>query len=117
MSAPWYSWFPGDYLRDTQALSWEEDLALRKLLDNYYSNGAPIQHDRRHRMTGAVTPKQKAAVDLVLAQFFKRDGDRWRNARADRELERRGQFRTWGQEGGRRSGEMRKCGNPPSTLP
>lgn len=34
-----YSWFPGDYLRDTGHLSMIEDAAYRRLLDAYYMAG------------------------------------------------------------------------------
>ena len=35
---PWYRWYPGDYLADTYALSWDADLLYRRILDALWTH-------------------------------------------------------------------------------
>jgi len=83
-----YSFFPGDYLRDTLHLGWLEDLAYRRLLDLYYSRGKPITNDRSYIMRAlrASEPEQQTAVDNILSEFFELCADGWHNRKADEEI-------------------------------
>ena len=58
----------GDYSAATKHLSWDEDLAFRRLLDAYYTREEPIPLDRRqaYRLVMAQTDAQREAVDIVL---------------------------------------------------
>lgn len=76
----------GDYDGATTHLTWDEDLAYRRLLGVYYRSEEAIPASQAHRLVRATTGKQKAAVDVVLMEFFERDGEVWRNKRADREI-------------------------------
>ena len=44
-STPYFKWFPGDYLNDTQTLSDEADLLYRRLLDSLWMNGGYLPRD------------------------------------------------------------------------
>ena len=74
--AHFYSWFPGDYMRDTAHLSMVEDAAYRRLLDAYYmAEKVSANADVLLRVCRAVTDEEKAAVVKVAAEFFEvRDG-------------------------------------------
>jgi uncharacterized protein YdaU (DUF1376 family) len=69
-----YRRFPGDYQRDTQQLTFEEHGAYTLLLDIAYTTEKPLPNDRRliYRMTRALSPSDKAAIDLVIRDFFKK---------------------------------------------
>jgi uncharacterized protein YdaU (DUF1376 family) len=84
-----YPFHIGDYASATRHLSWDEDMAYRRLLDAYYKKEEPIPLDRRqaYRLVCASTPEQREAVDVVLAEFFEETAEGWRNSRCDAELE------------------------------
>lgn len=83
-----YSFHIGDYMTKTRHLSWEEDIAYRRLIDVYYGAEKPLPADKRavYRLIVAVSPKQKQAVDAVLAEFFELQSDGYHNDRCDAEL-------------------------------
>jgi uncharacterized protein YdaU (DUF1376 family) len=78
----------GDYAKDTNHLSWDEDMAYTRLLRAYYAREAPIPASEAYRLARASSKAQKAAVDAVLNEFFKREHDGWHNKRADEEIVR-----------------------------
>lgn len=66
--AHFYSWFPGDYMRDTAHLSMVEDAAYRRLLDAYYmAEKVSANADVLLRVCRAVTDEEKAAVVKVAS--------------------------------------------------
>jgi uncharacterized protein YdaU (DUF1376 family) len=83
-----YSFHIGDYMTKTRHLSWEEDIAYRRLIDVYYGAEKSLPADKRavYRLIVAVSPKQKQAVDAVLAEFFELQPDGYHNERCDAEL-------------------------------
>jgi uncharacterized protein YdaU (DUF1376 family) len=85
----YYAFHIGDYAGATRHLSWDEDIAYRRMLDAYYTREAPLPADRRalYRLVGAGDKRQREAVDAVLAEFFTQDADGgWRNRRCDEEI-------------------------------
>jgi uncharacterized protein YdaU (DUF1376 family) len=76
----------GDYDGATSHLSWDEDMAYSRLMRVYYRRELPIPDAERYRLTRASTRVQRQAIDLVLGEFFTRDGDLWRNKRCDEEI-------------------------------
>ena len=76
----------GDYLKDTAHLSLLEHGVYGRLLDVYYTREAPIPASDVARLVGARSREERAALDVVLQEFFTRDGDAWRHARCDREI-------------------------------
>lgn len=83
-----YSFHIGDYAGATRHLSWDEDMAYRRMLDAYYSREQPLPLDRRqiYRLVSASEKRQRDAVDAVLTEFFREAPDGWRNTRADEEI-------------------------------
>jgi uncharacterized protein YdaU (DUF1376 family) len=80
----------GDYIRDTVGLTMLEDGAYGRLLDQYYAREAPLPIDKPtlYRIARATSKQERAAVDSVLAQFFSKSADGWRQKRADAEITR-----------------------------
>lgn len=97
MSAKWIPLYPGDYLRDTSALTMQQHGAYLQVLLHYYVSG-PISKDAAayagagapvsalHRACSAFTENEREDVQFVLGKFFYLDGDFWRHKRADVEL-------------------------------
>jgi uncharacterized protein YdaU (DUF1376 family) len=83
-----YAFYIGDYAGATRHLSWDEDMAYRRMLDAYYSREAPLPLDRKqlYRLVGAADKRHRDAVDAVLVEFFDEGKDGWRNARAEEEI-------------------------------
>lgn len=84
----YYPFHIGDYASATRHLTWDEDMAYRRLIDAYYTREAPIPTDLRqaHRLVMATTPEQREAVNTVLAEFFTETPDGWINSRCDAEI-------------------------------
>jgi len=84
----YYPFHIGDYVSATRHLSWEEDAAFRRLLDTYYVTERPIPADHRAacRLVMAQTDSQRAAVLVVLDEFFVLTDEGWINKRADDEI-------------------------------
>ena len=83
-----YGFNIGDYASKTRHLTWDEDLAYRRLLDVYYGTEKPLPADKRaiYRLTVAQSSKQRQAVDAVLEEFFDLRSDGYHNERCDTEL-------------------------------
>jgi uncharacterized protein YdaU (DUF1376 family) len=83
-----YGFHIGDYASKTRHLSWEEDLAYRRLLDVYYGAEKPLPVEKKaiYRLVVAMTTKHRQAVDTVLSEFFVLLSDGWHNLRCDDEL-------------------------------
>lgn len=85
------NYFPfhiGDYAAATKHLTWDEDMAYRRLLDWYYTNEKPLPLDKTkvRRLVMANTPERIAAVDVVLDEFFIETPDGWTQKRIEDEL-------------------------------
>lgn len=76
----------GDYAKDTGHLSPLEHGVFTLLLDWYYASEQPIPADKVYRVAKATTKQERQAADAVLTDFFTRDGDVWKNKRADAEI-------------------------------
>jgi uncharacterized protein YdaU (DUF1376 family) len=103
----------GDYASHTRNLSLMEDLAYRRLLDEYYLHEKPL-------LTGVETVARQIGmreyvteVHFVLECFFRLTDEGWVNARADAEIAK---YRAYG-EAGKRGAQKRWGGdstpNPP----
>jgi uncharacterized protein YdaU (DUF1376 family) len=83
-----YPFHIGDYKSHTSHLTWDEDMAYRRLLDVYYTAEEPLADDLRKifRLVCAATEAQRTAVETVLHEFFVLTDGGWINTRADAEL-------------------------------
>lgn len=77
----------GDYDGATAHLTWIEDMAYTRLIRSYYRRekgfADEIEACRLVRATGRA---EKAAVKIVLSEFFKPESDGWHNKRCDEEI-------------------------------
>jgi len=94
MSDPYYNFYPGDYLRDTQDLSLTEHGAYRIMLDHYYcEDELPSDKERLYRLCRAFSENERKAVDVVSVKFFIENGDgKLLNKRAETEIKKRKEF-------------------------
>lgn len=83
-----YPFHIGDYASATRHLTWDEDLAYRRLLDCYYTREQPIPISKTlaYRLVLASTETQKAAVDTVLSEFFIETDDGFVHERCEYEI-------------------------------
>ncbi len=83
----YYPFHIGDYAAHTAHLSWEEDIAYRRMLDAYYLQENPLPADLPKLARLIRMPRSKKAIDAVLSEFFTLEADGcFHNARADQEL-------------------------------
>lgn len=78
----------GDYAKRTGAFSMLEHGAYAKLRDRYFVTEAPIPDADVYRQAGARSKEERAAVDVVLAEFYELDDAGWRCAQFDAEIEK-----------------------------
>lgn len=72
-------------------MSFEEQGAYTAMLDCYYASEGPLPNDKQaiYRLTGAMTKKDQAAIDRVLALgLFFENGGKLHNKRADIEIQK-----------------------------
>jgi uncharacterized protein YdaU (DUF1376 family) len=83
-----YRFFTGDYLRDAGHLSLLEHGAYRRLIDLYMTTAEPLPFDmpRLYRLLHATSKEEQQAVQVVVEEFFRMDGQLLRHSRCDREL-------------------------------
>lgn len=101
----YYQFNIGDYMKHTARLSLMEDLAYRRMLDLYYLNDGPITSDVKRLARQVGMSGNEDEIVFVLSEFFLLDGEVYRNARADRDLEsykaKADRARANGRNGGR----------------
>lgn len=78
----------GDFNSATLHLTFVERALYRELLDLYYDTERPLNSDVKKlaRRVRAVTDEQRAALDIVLEEFFTLCEDGWHNERCDAEI-------------------------------
>jgi uncharacterized protein YdaU (DUF1376 family) len=103
----------GDYARDAGHLSMLEHGAYTLLLDRYYTTEQPIPAEQAHRVARATSKPERAAVDVVLAEFFRIVDGAWHNRRADAEIAKAKTKIKAARENGKRGGRPRA--NPEGT--
>ena len=82
----YYQFNIGDYASHTQRLSLLEDLAYRRLLDEYYLHERPLNSGLTSVARQIGMRDNEAEVKFVLESFFTLTDDGWVNARADKEI-------------------------------
>lgn len=76
----------GDYASHTQRLSLLEDLAYRRLLDEYYLHERPLNSGLTSVARQIGMRDHEDEVQFVLESFFQLSEDGWINKRADEEI-------------------------------
>lgn len=82
----YYPFNVGDYAAHTGHLEPMEDLAYRRLLDQYYLREAPLPADVEATAKLVRMRSMKADVESVLNEFFTLTDDGWRHSRCDAEI-------------------------------
>ena len=82
----YYPFHVGDFAAHTSHLTWEEDIAYRRMLDSYYLHEKALPPDMAKVARLIRMPKSTRAVEAVLNEFFTLAEDGWHNKRADAEL-------------------------------
>jgi uncharacterized protein YdaU (DUF1376 family) len=82
----YYQWNIGDYASHTQRLSLLEDLAYRRLLDDYYLHERPLNTGVAAVARQIGMKEHIAEVQFILESFFQLVEDGWINKRADIEI-------------------------------
>lgn len=78
----------GDYAAATAHLTMVEDGAYRRLIGIYYRDEKPLPLEvpAVQRLAGARDELERAAVSVVLHEFFEQGEDGWHSKRCDREI-------------------------------
>lgn len=116
MNNIWYARYTGDYGRDTAHLSMIEHGAYNLLLDHYYSTAAPLPSEMSalYRICRAFDDSEKKAVDSIIRQFFRLEGNLFHNSRADAELARRAEQQERLSNSGKRGAAKRWAEDSPA---
>ena len=113
----YYQFNIGDYASHTQRLSLLEDLAYRRLLDEYYLHERPLNGGLTSVARQIGMRDHEAEVKFVLELFFKLTEDGWANARADKEIAHfRGKIEQ-ASKAGKASAERRLSGRSTEVQP
>jgi uncharacterized protein YdaU (DUF1376 family) len=104
----------GDYAKDARHLTMLEHGAYTLLMDRYYSTEKGIPADKAHRVAGARTPEEYAAVDAVLEEFFKLVDGVWVKGRIEEEIAKASVRIDAARENGKKGGRPRKEQPDPS---
>lgn len=81
-----YNFHIGDYVKAAGHLTWEEDAALRRMLDLYYSTEARLPIDLSKLAKMIRMPESRKAIKEVLAEFFTKTPEGWMNDRCEKEI-------------------------------
>ena len=84
----WFRHHIGDYARDTSHLSPLQDGVYHRMIRLYYADEKPLglNIDRLCRRIGCSQRHEKAAVALILEEFFEMQEDGYHQARCDAEI-------------------------------
>lgn len=85
---PYMQLYVADYLADTAHLTAAQHGAYLLLMFNYWQRGKPL-NNANERLTNVARMSNEEWLEAkpALAEFFEIDGDEWRHARIDRDLE------------------------------
>lgn len=76
----------GDFLKDTNFLSNEEQMIYLKLIWLYYDTEQPLPDDTLVLSMKCNCRDKETELNGILGLFFKADGDTWRHTRCDAEI-------------------------------
>ena len=85
-SMNYFQFHIGDYASHTRHLTNMEDLAYRRMLDEYYLKERPLSGDVQSIARQINLREYESEVAAVLNEFFQQTVDGWANARADQEI-------------------------------
>lgn len=95
----YYQFHIGDYISHTRNLSHMEDLAYRRMLDEYYLHEKPLLSGVEAIARQIGMRDYATEVKFILECFFTLTEEGWTNARADAEIARYKEFAAAGKRG------------------
>ena len=106
----YYQHHIGDFMRDTAHLSPVEECFYRRALDWYYVNEKPLplDLDQVNRYLRAKTKTDRAAIGIVLSDFFKKTASGFMHSRCEIELEKFRCKKDASRENGKLGGRPKK---------
>jgi len=104
----YYQFNIGDYASHTRNLSLLEDLAYRKLLDEYYLHEHPLNGSITDVARQIGMKEHQDEVGFVLKSFFTDTDDGWVNKRADRQIAQYASKLDQASRAGKASAERRR---------
>lgn len=81
-----YPFHIGDYAAHTRHLSFMEDLAYRRLIDQYYLDECPLKGEPSLIARRIGMSDFSSDVQYILETFFEKDGELWISKRCDDEI-------------------------------
>ena len=81
-----YPFHIGDYAAHTRHLSFMEDLAYRRLIDQYYLDESPLKGEPSLIARRIGMSDFSSDVQYILETFFDKEGDLWISKRCDDEI-------------------------------
>lgn len=104
----YYEHHLGDYARDTTHLTVLEHGVYRLLLDRYYTREEGIPEAQAYRVALARSEDERAAVDVILDEFFALKDGLWINNKAEEEISKARARIDAASTNGKRGGRPRK---------
>lgn len=104
----YYQFNIGDYASHTKSLSLIEDLAFRRILDEYYLHEQPLNGCPTDVARSIGMREHEEEVYFILNKFFYLDGDCWRQKRIDREIKAYHKNKELKAKAGKASAKARK---------
>lgn len=116
-----YPRFIGDWQRDTAHLTAEQEGIYSRLIDAYYATERPLPADMEQifRIARAFTETERVSAGFVLGFFFTLDETQrvYRNARADREIQKAKARIETARANGKSGGRPKKPAGIPTGIP
>ena len=81
-----YPFHIGDYAAHTRNLSFMEDLAYRRLIDQYYLDESPLKGEPSLIARRIGMSDFSSDVQYILETFFEKEGEFWVSKRCDGEI-------------------------------
>lgn len=81
-----YPFHIGDYAAHTRNLSFMEDLAYRRLIDQYYLDESPLKGEPSLIARRIGMSDYSSDVQYILETFFEKEGEFWVSKRCDGEI-------------------------------
>jgi len=112
----YYPFHIGDYASHTRGLSLLEDLAYRRLMDEYYLSEQPLNGRSTDvaRLIGMA--EHGDVVSYVLGRYFENNGDTWTHERIEKELETFKRKQESASAAGKASAESRRNKGKATTV-
>ena len=104
----YYQFNIGDYMSHTKGLTLLEDLAYRRMLDEYYLHESPLPLSISEIARQIGLPEKKEEVAYVLSKFFVETEKGYINARAQKEIKKYKANQRKKSEAGKLSGKARR---------